>query len=217
MRLSRPLLALGAVVVTALPARAYDMTYQNLLIATMKLNPNFDYDNIVDSYMQDFRPSVWERSHDDEFQRRGKEAETLDMMKKSAASFDLNDPIVLHTSIQFGEYDFKTHQFALDPFSASSFFPVGHCCNSLPGQIRLFFSNPELIDGLPMNEDAAQAFLDQHKRFGNVDRSLEVEISVRLTSVKGDSEVIGEITKVVLRDPMNKDAVMKVINSKTSS
>ena len=211
MRLSRFLLALAMSVAGTLPARAYDMTYQNMLIATMKLDPNFDYDNIVDSYMQDFRPTVWQRSHDDEFQRRGKEAETLDMMKKAAASFDLSEPIVIHTSIQFGEYDFKVHQFALDPFSASSFFPVNHCCNSLPGQIKLYFSNPTLIDGLPMGEAAAQAFVDQHKQYGNVNRTLEAEISVRLKSVKASDEVIGEITKVILRDPMNKNAVLKVL------
>lgn len=211
MRLSRPLLALAISVVGALPARAYDMTYQNMLVATMKLDPNFDYDNIVDSYMQDYRPAVWQQSHDDEFQRRGKEAETLAMMKRAAAAFDLGDPIVIHTSIQFGEYDFKAHQFALDPFSASSFFPVNHCCNSLPGQIRLYFSNPDLIGGLPMGEAAAQAFVDQHKQYGNVSRTLEAEISVRLKSVKTTDEVIGEITRVVLRDPMNKNAVLKIL------
>ena len=214
MRLSPSLVALAVSVAIAAPASAYDMTYQNLLIATMKLNPNFDYDNIVDSYMQDFRPTVWQQSHDDEFQRRGKEAETLVMMKKSAASFDLGDPIVVHTSIEFGKYDFKTHQFALNPFSASTFFPVDHCCNSLPSQIRLFFSNPGLVDGLPMSEEAAQAFLDQHKQFGNVNRTLQAEISVRLTSVRADNEVVGEVIKVVLRDPMNKNEVIKVLSTK---
>lgn len=209
--------ALAACLAPAMQAQAYDMTYQNLLIATMKLDAGFDYENYVDAYMQAFRPSVWQRVHDDEFERHGKQAETLEMMKREAASFDLKDPVVIHTTIEFGEYDFKTHRFALDPFSASSFFPVNYCCNGLPGQIRLYFSNPDVLDGLPMSEDAAQRFLDLHKQYGNVNRSIEAEISVRLRSAKADNELVGDITRIVLHDPMNKGAIIEAVDGASAS
>ena len=141
MQRGRILFACAVLTSTWSSAWAYDMTYQNMLIALMKLSPAYDYDNVVDSYMQAFRPAVWQRSHDDEFERHGKEAETQQMIKNAVANFNLNDPFVVHTTVQFGEYDFKQHQFALNPFSNSTFFYVNYCCNNLPNQIKLFFSN----------------------------------------------------------------------------
>ena len=214
----RSLLALAVLCAICSPASAYDLTYQNMLIASMKINPNFDYDNAVDGYMQAFRPTVWQQSHDDEFEKHGKEAETVKMMKGSAESFNLSDPIIINTGIQFGEYNFKVHQFALNPFTESSFFPVNYCCaNGIPNQIKLFLSNADIINGLPMDEAAAKDFLNQHKQYGNVNRALNAQISVVLKSAKSDNELIGEVTKVVIHDPMNKNAVVETLNAKNGS
>lgn len=218
MNLRRVLLILSVLAIACSPALAYDLTYQNMLIASMKLNPGFDYENAVDGYMQAFRPTVWQQSHDDEFEKHGKEAETVKMMKDSAASFNLSDPIVINTGIQFGEYDFNSHQFALSPFTESSYFPVNHCCNNgIPNQIKLFFSNPDIINGLPMDEAAAKNFLNQHKQFGNVNRTINAQISVILKSSKSDDELIGQVVKVVLHDPMNKNAVIQTLNPSSGS
>ena len=216
MRL-KTLVACVIVACSAVPAWSYDFTYQNLLTASMKLNPNFDYENIVDSYMQAFRPAIWQRSHDDEFERHGKEVETLDMMKKSAESFNLDEPISIRTNIQFGEYDFKKHEFALDPFTEVTFFQQNYCCNNLPRQIRLFFSNPDIIDGLPMDDQAARNFLQHRKQYGNVNRQLVAELSVKLESVKSDGSLVGIIRKAVIHDPMNKGAVLETLTAKNGS
>lgn len=209
--------AAAFVLLSGFSARAYELTYQNMLLATIKLDPSYDYENFVESYMQAFRPAVWQRSHNDEFEFNGKKAETLDMMKKAAASFNLDEPLVIHTNIQFGEYDFKKHEFALNPFSDTSFFPVGYCCNTLPSQIRLFFENSEIINGLPMEEQAARSFLNLHKQYGNVNRQLVADVSIRLKSLKSEGGVVGEIVKVVIRDPMNKNAVIRTLPEKTGS
>ena len=218
MSLRRALLIPFALALTYSPALAYDLTYQNMLTASMRLNPAFDYDNTVDAYMQAFCPAVWQKYHDDEFERHTKEAETLDIMKKASSSFNLNDPIVIHTGLQFGEYDFKQHAFAMHPFSDSVFFPVNYCCvQGLPNQIKLFFSNPDLLDGLPMDDQTAKAFLDRHKQYGNVNRQLNAEISVVLTSAKTDYELIGKITKIVVSDPMNKNAPIQTFTASNGS
>ncbi len=218
MRFRTMVLAAGLLCMSSMPAWCYDLTYQNMLVAAMKLDPAFDYDNTVDGYMQAFRPAVWQKYHDDEFQRHDKEAETLQLMKAAAANFNINDPIVIHTSLQFGEYDFKSHQFALNPFSDGSFFPVNYCCaQGLPNQIKLFFSNPDIINGLAMDEQTAKNFLDQHKQYGSVNRQLNAEISVKLASAKTDFELVGEVIRVVLHDPMNKNAVVATFTPKSSS
>ena len=218
MKLRQILAAGAAIILTCGPAWAYEMTYQNMFLALMKLNPSFDYENSVAGYMQVYRPTVWQRTHNDEFERRGAEEETLQMMKKSAGSFNLDDPIVIHTAIQFGEYDFKQHQFALNPFSDASFFPVNYCCvNGLPNQIQLYFSNPDIINGLPMDDQAAKLFINRHKQYGNVNRQLNADISVKLVSAKGDDQLVGEVVKVVLHDPMNGNAVLETINPRSSS
>lgn len=212
-----PILISGFLLMLGSSAHAYDLTYQNMLVAMMKLDPNYDYENYVESYMQAFRSAVWQRSHGDEFEFSGKKAETLEMMKRAASSFNLSEPVVIHTNLQFGEYDFKKHEFSLNPFSDTSFFSVNYCCNTLPNQIRLFFENPEIINGLSMEEPAARSFLNIHKQYGNVNRQLVADLNVKLKSLKSDGALVGEITKVVVRDPMNKNAVLQTLPEKTGS
>ena len=68
-----------------------------------------------------------------------------------------------------------------------------------------------------MDDQAARIFIDRHKQFGNVNRQLNADVSVKLTSVRGDNELQGEIVKFVLHDPMNKNTVVETLLNKSGS
>jgi hypothetical protein len=190
---------------------AAEFNYKNLDTAIMKLSPDYDYDTYVDSYMESFRQPVWQNVRNDEFKLNAKRAETIDMMKKSAAAYNLDDTMTIHTTVNFGEYDFKTKKFALAPFETSSFFYENNCCNKLPRQIKVFFTNPEILDGLPMETDAAQAFVDRHKQYGNINRNLQADITIKLKSLISDNELGSDIVKIVLRDPSKGNPVVLTV------
>ncbi len=72
---------------------------------------------------------------------------------------------------------------------------------SLPAEIRVFFSNPGILDGLPMPADKAKPFLDGRKTaYGSVDRTLQATITFKVLRMKADGELVGEIQKVVVTD-----------------
>jgi len=190
---------------------AMEFNYKDLVLATIKLTPDYDYDTFVDSYMQVFRPAVWEKSHNDEFELKSKRAETIDLMKKAAAAFNMDDPIVIHTNVDFGEYDFKEKKFALSPFSGSTFFYDGYCCTHLPNQIKVYFTNPDFVNGIPMETDAAKAFLQKHKTNGYVNRRLDADINIKVKSLRTDSELDTEIVKVVIKDPARGNPIVMMI------
>jgi hypothetical protein len=187
----------------AAPTRAADFSYHLMLTDDSKLNRYFDFENSVDDFMQCFRRPLWERVRSDEFELQGKRAETLTIMKTEAASADLGEPVRIVTTVDFGDYDFARQRFALHPFTDATFFTATAPCSvsALPATIRVFFSNPGILDGLPMPAGKAKAFLDGRKsQVGSVDRRLEATVTFRVGRMKADGELVGEILKVVLTD-----------------
>ena len=185
------------------PANAADFNYRLLLTDTAHLNRYFDFDSSVDDFMKCFRGPLWTRVQNDEFQLEAKRAETLAQMKAEAASANLDAPVQLVTNVTFGDYDIGKQRFALRPLSDASYYNATAPCSvsALPGEIRVFFSNPGVLDGLPMPADKAKAFLDGRKTpYGSVDRALQATITFKVTRMKADGELVGEIQKVVLTD-----------------
>ena len=192
-----------ALLTAALPVRAADFSYRLLLADDARLNKYFDYDSSVEDFMKCFRGPLWTRVQNDEFQLQAKRAETLAQMKAEAASADLDAPVQLVTNVQFGDYDFSKQRFALRPLSDATYYNVMAPCSvsALPAEIRVFFSNPGDLDGLPMPADRAKAFLDGRKTpYGSVDRVLQATITFKVVKMRADGELIGEIQKVVLTD-----------------
>ena len=187
----------------AVPTHAADFSYHLMLTDDSKLNRYFDFESSVDDFMQCLRRPLWERIRSDEFELQGKRAETLAMMKTEAASADLDEPVRIVTNVDFGDYDFGKQRFALHPFTDATFFTATAPCSvsALPATIRLFFSNPGILDGLPMSTAKAKAFLDgRRSQAGSVDRRLEATVTFKVTRMKADGELVGEILKVVLTD-----------------
>ena len=199
----KSLIAACLLAAAPLPSLAADFSYRVLLADVAKLDKYFDFDSAVDDYMQCFRRPLWTRVRNDEFELQAKRAETVSLMKAEAAAAALDEPLVIVADVQFGEYDFARERFAMRPFSEGSYFPVEAGCSPqvLPQNIRLFFSNPGMLDGLPMPAAKAKAFLDGRKTsYGSVGRTLEATITVKVTRLKATAELLGEIQKVVLTD-----------------
>lgn len=199
----KSLLAIGLLLASATPSRAADFSYRLLLGDTAKLDKYFDYESAVDDYMQCFRNPLWTRVRGDEFQLQAKRAETLAMMRAEAAEADLGAPVQLVTDVTFGDYDFTRERFALRPLSDATFYNATAPCpvTVFPQSIRVFFSNPGILDGLPMPAARAKAFLDGRKNaYGTVDRTLQATITFRVTRLKATGELLGEIQGVVLTD-----------------
>ena len=193
---------------------AADFSYQNMFVVAMKLSPAYDYEAGVDGYMQVFRQTVWQSSHNDEFELQAKKKDTIELMKKVVSGTPADEQIVIHTNFEFGDYDFKEHKFPFSPLSENSQFqtnPVYTQNNAAPNLFTVSFSNTDFINGIPMPEDAAHAFVTRHKSFGNVNRTLQTDITFVPKSLKSENSILGEIVKVVVRDPSSKGQVVMTL------
>lgn len=93
--------------------QAHDFSWDTLLIAKMKLQRGFDYESHVDSYMQVFRSSAWNRYKNDEFELEDRRNETLNLMKERVDLFDLDEELTINTTFSIGKYDFGKEEFPI--------------------------------------------------------------------------------------------------------
>lgn len=180
------ILSLVLLVVGSSQAQAHDFNWKNLLMASLKLREGLDLEANVDSYMQVFRPDVWKRYHNDEFELRAKRKETMALMASTIERFPLDEAFVLRTTTTFGTYDFDKQEYPLAGWNETSYFyEYGYPHGDFPSNIRVFFKNPQALKAVPMAEDAAREFLKLRKdRYGNVNRQLNVVLYVRVIEVK---------------------------------
>ena len=178
--------AFAATSIFAAPASAKEFTYDNMLYSWMKLDSYFDYDSNVDCYMRMYRTEVWQRSREDEFLRQDKRDETVEMMKARVEEANLEDVYTIRTNKEFGDYDFDTNVFEFSPVPKTSYYYVrnNNSCG-LPSEIRVKFDNADIIDGIAMSRDDAQALLTSRKRSGDIDRSVSLEIDFVLEARDG--------------------------------
>lgn len=189
-------------------AHATDFSYKNLILASVKLSPAFDYGTYVDSLMQVFYPAAWQKSHNDEFELHAKRDETIENVKKAAKDLNLDDPIILHSGFEFGEYDFDNKEFAFSPIGASTYFSQLGDNTQLPREYKLYFENADIIDGIPMDASAAKAFIDKRKNGGFINRRVNVDIYAKITSLRSETEFSSQIVKVIVRDATNGNRVL---------
>lgn len=194
------LTALWALIGSA-SAMAHDLNWDNLMMAAVKMQPQFDYEANVDSYMKIYRSDVWDRYRNDEFELQDKRDETVKMMKERISSFPLNEEFVVYTSFDFGDYDFKKQVFPLDSLTETTYFPEfrGNS-GSFPYTYKVFFKNTAKIGNINMAKDDARNFLKKRKdRYGDVDRSVNAKLQFRITKLKnGRDELEAELTHVTI-------------------
>lgn len=193
---------------------AHEFSYQNLIHARIAVDPAFDRDGAVDCYMEIFRPDVWQRYRNDEFELPARRKETIDMMGKSLKAFDVKETFLIRINDEFQEYDSKRSVFAFRPLSDTSYFTSksGASCQSLPRELRVRFTNSALVDGIPMAMEEGRAFLNARKSsYGTVNRQIALEVNVR--AVKYDAPyLLTEIVEAKVLD--DKGRVIHTYTSK---
>ena len=177
---------------------AHDLDWNNLLLASLKLRPALDYDANVDSYMEVFRPDVWKRYRNDEFEMASKRRETIELMKKAVSSFRLEEDFVVRTSTHIASYDFKSKKFPLEGWTESTYFYASTYSNgSFPSSLKVFMENTDILRDIPMDEAHARDFVrGRIDRYGNNDRQIYVTLNLRITKAKSDRDsLVSEIVK----------------------
>ncbi len=176
----------------------HEFNWENLFLARVKLDKYYDFDAHVDDYLKTFREDVWKKYHDDEFQLHKKRAEALRIFKQRVEEFDLDQEFVItRATVHIEKYDFKHSAFPIKEATDHHYwYKTRYTHSDFPGNIKVFFENPELMKFLPMPAEEAERFLAARKdRSGNVDRELLAFIRIRVSkrkNAKGD-ELLTEI------------------------
>lgn len=192
-------------------AFAGDFTWGELLNGRMKLDKSFDYEVHVDSYMKNFRSAVWNRYRNDEFELQDKREETIRMMKDKANQFPLEEEMVINTTFEIGKYDFKKKMFPLAPLSESSYYyDINHSSGTLPRQLKVYFSNPDMIKDLPMEKNNAKAFVSRHKdTYGNVNRTVYGSLHFKLIQIKGSDSLLAKVTAAEVFEDNSRSKLLR--------
>ena len=172
-------------------AVAHDFSYDNLMIARMKMDEGFDYEAFAESYMQVFRPVVYKSYRDDEFQFRKKKKETIELMKKAAKNFDLTKDFTINTTMTLGKYDFDKQEFPVIQATDTHYWYKNRprYGSDLPSSYKIFFSNHDLIRTVPMPEERAGEFIAQRKdRSGRINRVVQCTLKFRIERIRTSNQ-----------------------------
>ncbi len=203
-------------------AVAAEFSYPNMLLAYIKLSPDFDMKAHSGDLLQVFAPQQWQQYQHDEFSLHDKEAANLQRVDGIVKAASPDQIYTIRTNADFGEYDFDAKKFALHPLTSDIFFSQGRpCfCDGIPGQFRVFFDNTDVIDGLPMEADAAKHFLEKRKNGGYVNRQIVMELTFTANAVSTAQNVFdsvdvrGHIVKAMAIDPVNANKVLWTASAK---
>jgi hypothetical protein len=187
-------------------AHAAAFEYADMMAVYLRYQSDIDYAAAADDYLRCQSPALWSDISNDEFKLGPKREETVRRLKAAVVHSESGSTFTLESTAQFGEYDPNAQRFSFRPFSIATHFSVGpawQCAPvALPARIDLYFSNPELIDGLPMIPDTAKAFIEHRKS----DRSVRITLTVKVTGTQGDDQLIGEIVHADVVDPLQQIA-----------
>jgi len=181
--------------------KTHVFSWENLLLARIKLDKDYDLEAHVDDYLKAFRPDVWKRYHDDEFQLERKRAEALRIFTQRVKDFDLDREFIISSAtVNIGKYDFKQSAFPIKEATDHHYWYKSRSTGSeFPSRFEVYFKNSELMKYLPMPADQAEQFLNERKNDnGYVDRELLAHIQVRIRATKNEDgdELLSEISKV---------------------
>lgn len=186
--------------------QAHDFNWDNLMLAHSKLDPAFDYEVMVDSYMKVYRKPVWNRYKNDEFELESKRQETIEIMRKRISSFNLDEEFTIKTTFEFQMYDFKNEEFPLKKLSSNSYFHESnnkvHWSNSeLGNTYSVFFDNTEIMKNLPMEKERAKLFIQNKKSSsGRINRRLPTDIKFKIIKHDNDYKLRAIITEITIHD-----------------
>lgn len=188
-------LAMTLAVLTGTHVRAHEFSWDNLAFAEIKLSGSFDYDNHVDWYMQKYRPSVWKSCKDDEFTLEDRRQETLAMFRERVKQFDETQTFYLRARISIGAYDFKEGSFPIKNMGPTNYWYENiYGSGDMPSKIRVYMTNYDGFQQLPMPKDQARSFVSSRKsRSGNVDRNIYAMFELKLVGRRSRGELEAEV------------------------
>lgn len=104
-------------------------------------------------------------------------ADLLDTMMRSDP-----DRVSIRISTQFDSYDFASLRFPVSLHADTIQARVPFCCvkTDIPETLSVRVDGLDAIKGLPMDKTAAQGFVERRTRYGSVDRSLVIAVTVKL-------------------------------------
>lgn len=225
--MTRPV-ALAVVLLVTLPAPAQEASYDHLLYGWMKLKgEGYDFYPHADSYLKQHHKSTWARAKGSEFKLEPERVKAVLAMKERAEKVDLTKEFTLTTRLTFGKYDFDARAFPLTAHvgkddktaggavTAESYWFVRNPkpADTFPDEVRVSFSNPELLATLPMTKQAAETLTRDRKESQRV---LTAKIQLRLTKAgEKPGELVAEVQAVTLHDTVGTKALVKEITKPT--
>lgn len=199
-------------------ATAHDFTWDNLALACIKLDKNYDVDANVEWYMENYREATWNLARNDEFLMHEKKEETRKIFQNRIDQFDVEQTFTLRANMEIGDYDFSNQEFPRDHNGPDSYWykSSSKYSDSIPSTLRLFMKNYAFLHGVPMEPAAARAFIQSRKnRSGYVDRSVYAIVEFRIVKLKEEGELLAEALKVTYyrdsarRQPLGPTLVWK--------
>lgn len=203
----------------ALRGQAHDFSWDNFLLARMKLDKGFDYRAHADSYMQVFRPTVWKTYKNDEFELEDKRNETVDLMKSRVDDFSLDETFTLNTRLEIGKYDFDQNSFPVENMSENHYWYEYKYSNAdFPSTFKVYLSNTEVLSAIPMEKSVASDFVKRRRdRYGNINRYLHATIKFKIVKLKnGRDEFVGEIQSAKIFDDEGRTRVVYEFEQKST-
>ncbi len=193
------------------PAIAHDFTWDNLALACIKLDKNYDVDANVEWYMQKYRSDTWNHSRNDEFLFHEKKEETRKLFQERIDQFNVGETFVLRADMTIGNYDFTNEEFPREPSGPDSYWykTSSKYSDSIPYRLKVFMKNHEFLEAVPMDANTARAFIQSRKnRNGYVDRHVYGLVEFRLIKLKGEGELLAEALKVTyFRDSARRQPI----------
>lgn len=185
-----------------------DLTWSNLSLIYAKDKNLTDLYVYSNDYIHEVHNHFWSKNHDDEFAFEEKRDLYIQEMKTKILNINITkEEFFIYTSVNFGQYNFKTKTFPLtDKPIKSSYYSIkpknisSYKVSAFPKQYNIFFNNPEVIKDVTLAKKQAKDFLQTRKdRYGNINRKLTTKITFKikkLQEIERNVNFITEITNV---------------------
>lgn len=141
-------------------------------------------------YAKGFERDTYNKYKNDEFEWHDKFQILKQNLDKKIADADLTSSYTVVTGVDFGDYDFTNEGFPVT-IGEGTFFPLGYNDSYYEAKRGSVFNSQTALklDGfhkynfIKLPKDEAKTFLQSRKdRYGNVDRSLTLQITYKIAS-----------------------------------
>lgn len=174
-----PVAAPPPAVAVAPPAPQF--TYHSALLRLLRDNPALAKE---DGTLRVWAAYRWNREYN---QVQHQEFKLQPLLQRAEADLatalatGVPERLVVVVSTNFGSYDFKSQRFPIS-ITGDTVNVSKPCCfrDDLPGGFALKVPDLDVITGLPMAPDAAQTFTERRTRYGSVNRTIALAVTVKL-------------------------------------